>query len=120
MLNIPKWKLALSIIICFYSVFIVMSGFLESKTTKTINLGLDLRGGAYLLLEIDQKAYFKEKIKILKEEVRNKLRSSKTGYSNLILDDGKILFNLRDTEAKLYDIFKDLGQDIAIKQEKKE
>ncbi len=120
MLNIPKWKLTLSIIVCFYSIFVVFSGFLEDKTTKSINLGLDLRGGAYLLLEIDQKAYFKEKIKILKEEVRNKLRSSKTGYSNLILDDGKILFNLRDTEAKLYDIFKDLGQDIAIKQEKKE
>lgn len=120
MLNIPGWKILITISVCIYAIFTVFNNIIIDKKERNINLGLDLRGGAYLLLEIDQKAYFKEKIKILKEEIRNKLRIAQAGYSNLIIDKENILFNLREIDVNLAEIFKDLGQDIKIEQNGKE
>ena len=37
-------------------------------------LGLDLRGGAYLLYEIDQKDYIQKRMKQLEGEIRTALR----------------------------------------------
>jgi len=48
-----------------------MPGFLPRKT---LNLGLDLQGGSYLLLEVDLKALRKEKVTNLIEEIRKTFR----------------------------------------------
>ncbi|MFZ8864742.1 MAG: protein translocase subunit SecD [Rickettsiales bacterium] len=116
MLNIPKWKIFLTLIVCLYGIFIVFNNIFTAKEEKNINLGLDLRGGAYLLLEIDQKAYFHEKIKILKEEIRNKLRSAQIGYSNLVIEAETIKFNLSNLQENLNLVFKDLAKNIKITQ----
>jgi len=117
MLNIPKWKIAVSIIVCLYSLVILAPNFSNNEEAKKINLGLDLQGGAYLLLEIDQKAYFEEKIDLLKSEVRNKLRASQVGYLNLIREDESIRLSLREDDANITVVLKDLGKDIAIDQQ---
>ena len=57
-----------------------MPGFLPRKT---LNLGLDLQGGSYLLLEVDTKALRKEKATNLLEDVRKTLRDEQIIFSDL-------------------------------------
>ena len=42
---------------------------------RTVHLGLDLRGGSYLLLEVDMKAVLKERLDSLADGVRQALRA---------------------------------------------
>ena len=83
MLYIPKWKILFSVIVCVLSIIVVVPNFSDKTERKKINLGLDLRGGAYLLLEIDHNTYFQEKIEILKNEIRTQLRASQVNYMNM-------------------------------------
>ena len=51
---------------------------------RTVHLGLDLRGGSYLLLEVDMKAVLKERLDSLADGVRQALR----GPPDLLSDAG--------------------------------
>ncbi len=71
---------------------------------RTVNLGLDLRGGSYLLLEVDMKAVTKEKLESLVDGIRQALRPGQIFYSVLEPqpDQNRVLLRLRDatkTEA---------------------
>lgn len=90
-----------------------------------IPLGLDLKGGAYILLEVDVNEIKKDKLSLLEDEVRSLLRGDRDKnqkliqYSNLRLleDVGQISVNIRDTKNisefsnRLRDIF---SNDVAI------
>ncbi len=45
--------------------------------SKTVNLGLDLQGGSYLLFEVDTKSVRASKLETIQEEARQLLRSEK-------------------------------------------
>jgi protein-export membrane protein SecD len=64
----------------------------------TVHLGLDLRGGSYLLLEVDMKAVIKERLDSLMDGVRQALRGGQIFYQTLDaqLDQNRILLRLRD------------------------
>ena len=68
MLNFSKTKtLFIYLILVAISIFSVFN-FVESTnifTKKKINLGLDLQGGSYLLLEVDTKPMINRKIQSL-------------------------------------------------------
>lgn len=51
--------------------------------SQGVRLGLDLRGGSHLLLEVDIKAAQKERTEALRSEVRKALRNEGIGYRNL-------------------------------------
>ncbi|MGE0222867.1 MAG: protein translocase subunit SecD [Acetobacteraceae bacterium] len=65
---------------------------------RTVHLGLDLRGGSYLLLEVDMDAVIKEKLESLLDAVRQELRPGQIFYSTLEAQPGqnRILLRLRD------------------------
>ena len=48
---------------------------------RQIVLGLDLQGGAYLLMEVDTPSVTKSQIEALRDDVRQKLREGKIGIS---------------------------------------
>src|SRR6266581_2231370 len=50
---------------------------------KQVALGLDLRGGSYLLLEVDVAAAQRDHLNAIVDTVRNALRDSKVGYTGL-------------------------------------
>ena len=50
---------------------------------QPVNLGLDLRGGSYLLMEVDTDAVAQEQFTDLQETVRQALREARIGYRNL-------------------------------------
>ena len=67
---------------------------------KPVPLGLDLKGGAQLLLEVDTTTMLKEKTNQLYDEVRSSLIDRNKGvirYSNLRNSDGVVSFNVRES-----------------------
>lgn len=84
-----------------------------------INLGLDLKGGSHLLLEIDFASYFNDKIDILKDEVRNKLRTERIGYLNLTRNGNVVSFELRNEYDNVFsESFKSFSSDLIVKKDK--
>ena len=47
-------------------------------------LGLDLRGGAHLLLEVDRDSLVEDRIKTLEGDIRQTLRDARIGYRGLV------------------------------------
>jgi protein-export membrane protein SecD len=73
---------------------------------RTVHLGLDLRGGSYLLLEIDMKAVIKERLNNVVDGVRQALRPGGIFYQTLEAqpEQNRMLLKLRDasrTEAAI-------------------
>jgi len=83
---------------------------------KTINLGLDLRGGAHLLYEVDVDVVFKEQAELLRSDLSSELRKAKINRSGLGIIDGGVKLTLKDAadgeEARK--IIRRLQNDIAI------
>lgn len=91
MVNFNRWKIFLILAACLcalvYSVpnVIVATGhsiprFLPSKT---VNLGLDLRGGAHLMLQVGIDTVFHDRAENLVSSARTELRKQKIMYSKI-------------------------------------
>jgi len=65
---------------------------------RQVHLGLDLRGGSYLLLEVDMKAVVKERLDSMVDAVRQALRPGGIFYQTLEAqpEQNRILLRLRD------------------------
>lgn len=110
MLEFPRWKIILVIIICLAALYTAAPNLIKNKQNtppawlpqQTMNLGLDLKGGAYLLLEVDFKTYFKEQLEKLRDDIRSTFRKNeenrkRIGYSGgLQTNHDSITFTLRD------------------------
>ena len=66
---------------------------------RTVHLGLDLKGGSYLLMEVDMKAVIKERLDGLVDAVRQALRPGAIFYQTLDAqpDQNRVVLRLRDT-----------------------
>ena len=95
MIHIAPWKKFLIIAICVLGIAYALPNLASPSTrawmqanmpawmpTKTVNLGLDLRGGAYLLYEVKVDVVFKERAEGLSQDMRTELRKQKIGYSS--------------------------------------
>ena len=71
---------------------------------RTVHLGLDLRGGSYLLLEVDMKAVIKERLDGLVDGVRQALRPGSIFYAALDAqpDQNRVLLKLRNAAQDRY------------------
>ena len=67
---------------------------------RQVHLGLDLRGGSYLLLEVDMKAVVKERLDSMVDAVRQALRPGSIFYQTLEAqpDQNRMLLRLRDAD----------------------
>ena len=75
---------------------------------KKINLGLDLQGGSYLLLEIDNTPVISQKLQNNVSILRKYFKSKNINYKNLILDDSFIKFEIASSQI---DSIRDLLED---------
>ena len=66
---------------------------------KKINLGLDLKGGSYLLLKANMDVVFSEKLDTLLSDIRSSLRKSKIGYKKLNIQNNTISFKKRGVSS---------------------
>ena len=79
MLYFSKIRIILISIFTLIFVFLTISNFIKIDNDwldKKINLGLDLQGGSYLLLEIDNKPVITQKLQntlpLIREYLKNK------------------------------------------------
>ncbi len=118
MLNFSKIKVVL-IYLSFLAVsFFCFSNISESNNfflKKKINLGLDLQGGSYLLLEVDSTPLQKRQIQSKVIPLKKKLIENNINYKNFKIKENIILFeiNINDKE-KFENFFKDKNNDINI------
>ncbi len=70
---------------------------------KTVNLGLDLKGGSYLLLQAEMKEVFEENLNNTASEIRKDLRKNKIRYKNLRASIDLVSFKVRN-EAKISEV----------------
>ena len=110
MIYIARWKIVLILTICVlafaYSAPNVMGmkarGWLETlpgwMPTQTVNLGLDLRGGSHLLLEVDVDTVIRERSEDLVQTARPELRSEKVSYTRISALPGGMRLQLRGEE----------------------
>ena len=61
-----------------------------------VSLGLDLRGGSHLLLQVDMNTVEQERLNSLVDEVRTQLVAAKVGYSDLAATANHVSFTVRD------------------------
>ena len=106
MLDFPRWKVAsiLSLLACLMA--LAIPSFLPDSVTNSwgrfphpkVNLGLDLAGGSYLLLEADTKELVKNRLEAKREEILNDMNSATPPIQigDIATDGGKLSFLLRD------------------------
>jgi len=90
-LHFSRLKISFISFVILLGLFFFVPNFLDKKSfifpDKKVVLGLDLQGGSYLLLEVDSKPLFKEKIEAKSFEIRKKLRSERVVYNNFNIND---------------------------------
>jgi preprotein translocase subunit SecD len=92
MLHFERWKIFAVLIVCMAGVLFTLPNFFPKETVekwpwwvphKQLPLGLDLQGGAHLLLAMDTKELEKDWLNNLRDDTRRQLREAKIGFSNL-------------------------------------
>ena len=90
------------IFICLISLFFILLtfsnlfNFNNELFKKKINLGLDLQGGSYLLLEIDNSPVIEQKLQNLTITIKNYFKDKKIKIKNIKLIDQNLKFSVDD------------------------
>lgn len=109
MLQIGKWKILFAALVVLCGVMYALPNALSPEQlsalrasgllpTRTVNLGLDLRGGSHLLLEVDTRVVVSERVESMIDAARSELRAESVGYLDLAAAGQGISFRLRDAE----------------------
>ena len=98
-----NWRLWLSCVVTILAWLFAAPNFYEIRTdswrpSQQVNLGLDLRGGSHLLLNVDYDSYIKDLFDALSDNVRKELRKAHIAYLGLVTRSGVISFSLKHQE----------------------
>ena len=101
MLNFSKINILLIYLIFFFvSIFSLLN--LQNKNNifldKKVNLGLDLQGGSYLLLEINADTLVKEKIQSKVIPIKKLLKENNLDYADFKIENKNILLKVNDLD----------------------
>ena len=97
MLYFSKLRIILVSLTTLFFIFISVSNFLDSENSfisKRINLGLDLQGGSYLLLEIDNEPVEVQKLQNATTVIRNFLKDKNINFTDLRIEGKEIFFSV--------------------------
>jgi preprotein translocase subunit SecD len=100
--EVSYFRIALTIFVTFVAFLFAAPNFTKINSSflpnKSVNLGLDLRGGSHLLLDVDLDHYIKDQYEMLSDNLRKELRSIKIGYRNLRFGNNYVNIELRDKD----------------------
>jgi preprotein translocase subunit SecD len=108
MLQLRAWKVALVVVAALFGLVFSAPNLIPASATQgwpalftqRLNLGLDLQGGSYLLMEVDTVALANEKLTNLTEDARRTLQDKKIEFSGLGVVNGAVRVRITDP-AKL-------------------
>src|ERR1700733_4821711 len=87
MMYFSRLKAAAILGVCLLGLLVSLPNLLPAPASwmpwRTVHLGLDLKGGSYLLMEVDMKAVIKERLDGLVDAVRQALRPGAIFYQTL-------------------------------------
>jgi protein-export membrane protein SecD len=92
MLHFERWKIIAIVLTCLAGVLFTLPNFFSKQTVeawpswmphKQLPLGLDLQGGAHLLLAMDTKELERDWLNTLRDDTRKQLREAKVGFTGL-------------------------------------
>ncbi len=111
MIYMSRWKAILTIVLCVLSIAYCVPNIIgpEGRTwlaqnmpswmpNKTVNLGLDLRGGSHLQLQVDVDSVIRARAEDLVNQARPDLRAEKIGYTKITSIPGGMRITLKDGE----------------------
>ena len=97
MLYFSKLRITIVSLISLFFILFASSNFFKTSNellNKKINLGLDLQGGSYLLLEIDNTPVIDQKIQNLTIVIKNYFKEKNIRINNIKLINQKISFSV--------------------------
>jgi len=109
MLHFEKWKIAVIAVFVVLGIAYAVPNLLSEDDRKAIpswlpnhsvNLGLDLRGGSHLLLEVDSETVINDRLTDMVDSIRNELRlvEPRVLRSGFRIEDLTVSFELRQPE----------------------
>ncbi len=107
MLYFQPWKVLAILIICALGAILSAPNLFSASTLealpswiphKQISLGLDLRGGSHLLLEVDMNSVIRERLNAAVDSSRTELRNARIGYTGLSIQGNQVVFTVRDLD----------------------
>jgi len=111
MLYFSRWKITAILMTVFAGLFFASPNFLDDETleglpswyaSEKMTLGLDLQGGAHLLMQVNEKELIAERLDTLRDDVRGKLRETGIRGRATTRGENTVLLRLNDetqTEA---------------------
>jgi preprotein translocase subunit SecD len=104
MLFFARWKVWLINAVCALGILLSIPAFLPREKTglpdwfpwRHVGLGLDLRGGSYLLLEVDLPSVIRDRLTNIRDSVLVKLRGTEVRYSALAIRGQSVQLQLRE------------------------
>ena len=108
MLNFSKIKITFIYLTFFLiSTFCILNFFQSEEYffKKKINLGLDLQGGSYLLLEVDSSPLQKRHLQAKVIPLKKKLIEKKINYREFKINEKEINFEISKDDKKKFEEF---------------
>ncbi len=108
MLNFSKIKITFIYLTFFLiSIFCILNFFQSEEYffKKKINLGLDLQGGSYLLLEVDSSPLQKRHLQAKVIPLKKKLIEKKINYREFKINEKEINFEISKDDKKKFEEF---------------
>ena len=100
MLYFSKIRIIFIVIFTIILTYLTLSNFFnfdDNFIAKKINLGLDLQGGSYLLLEVDNQPVIVQRLQNKLSSLRKYLKNENINFSNLKIENNEIIsFKLQD------------------------
>jgi preprotein translocase subunit SecD len=105
MVYFAKWKIALVLAVCLLGLLFSLPNFLSRAQLdamphwlprEQVSLGLDLRGGSHLLLEVGTRAVIREHLESVVDGMRNELRKAQIAYQNLGVEGDSAAVTIKD------------------------
>ena len=106
MLNFSKIKvfiIYLLLILLSFFAFLNLQNENNLILDKKVNLGLDLQGGSYLLLEIDTNPIIKERTQDKVIPLKKLLVKNDIKYKNFTVKEKKITFSIKDDQIEKFE-----------------
>ena len=104
MLNFTKIKVLFIYAILIISIFFALLNFKGNNfIDKKVNLGLDLQGGSYLLLEIDTTPLINQKLQSKVLTLKKILKKNSIEFSNFIVSPTKLSFKMNKIFENKFD-----------------
>ena len=120
MQKLSRWKILVSIICTAFALIYAAPNFTDVNSSwlpnSKVNLGLDLRGGSHLLLDVDFDSYLTDLMENFGDSLRKNLRDDKIGYKNLASVKNSLEFEIRDEAdfPKVKKIISKIDSNIAV------